>query len=78
MILISLLIEFIVSVVINTNIDQIYNDNKYAYRTIGYPFMRNLGKYLYESELKRKRTYIPNLEEFKMDYSKEDGANFNP
>ena len=71
-------IEFIVSVVINTNIDQIYNDNKYAYSTLGYPFMRNLGKYLYESELKRKRTYIPNLEEFKMDYSKEDEANFNP
>jgi hypothetical protein len=37
-------VEFMLSAVINTNIDGIYNDGKYEYQKLGYPFMKNLGR----------------------------------
>src|SRR5260221_2543703 len=61
-------IEFILSAVINTNTDAIYNDGKYEYHKLGYPFMRNLGKTVYKYELKRKRINKPDLSEFKLKY----------
>jgi hypothetical protein len=63
-------IEFILSVVINTNTDGIYNDNKYEYETIGYPFMKNIGQEIYNYELKRKREHAPDLSEFKLTYDR--------
>jgi hypothetical protein len=63
-------IEFLVSVVIHCNADQIYNDNKYEYDQIGLPFMKNLGQLLYNFELSRPRKNIPDLRKFKFDYSK--------
>lgn len=61
-------IEFILSAVINTNTDGIYNDGKYEYHKIGFPFMRNLGKLIYKYELKRKKTRAPNLSAYKLQY----------
>ncbi len=61
-------VEFILSAVINTNTDGIYNDGKYEYHKLGYPFMRNLGKTVYKYELKRKRLNKPDLSEFKLKY----------
>jgi hypothetical protein len=61
-------VEFILSAVINTNLDGIYNDGKYEYRKVGYPFMKNLGRTIYKYELKRKRKYKPDLSEFKLKY----------
>ncbi len=61
-------IEFMLSAVINTNINGIYNDGIYAYQTLGYPFMRNLGRTIYHYEKKRKRKYKPDLSEFKLTY----------
>ena len=61
-------VEFMLSAVINTNIDGIYDDDKYAYSTIGYPFMRNLGQLIYRYELNRKRDRRPDLGEFKLTY----------
>lgn len=60
-------VEFMLSAVINTNTDGIYNDGKYEYKTIGYPFMKNLGQVIYEYERKRKRKHKPNLSEFRID-----------
>lgn len=60
-------VEFMLSAVINTNTDGIYNDGKYEYKTIGYPFMKNLGQVIYDYERKRKRKYKPNLSEFRID-----------
>ncbi len=60
-------VEFMLSAVINTNTDGIYNDGKYEYKTIGYPFMKNLGQVIYEYERKRKRKYKPDLSEFRID-----------
>lgn len=63
-------IEFILSAVINTNIDSIYNDGKYAYDSLGYPFMRALGQAVYHYELRRERKFTPDLSAFKMSYDR--------
>jgi hypothetical protein len=62
-------IEFMLSAVIHCNSDGIFNDDKYDYEITGFPFMKNLGRVIYEQELKRKRNHIPDLSTFKIDYS---------
>lgn len=63
-------VEFMLSAVINTNTDGIYNDGVYEYKTIGFPFMKNLGQTVYQYELKRKRKQQPDLSEFRLTYEK--------
>jgi len=58
-------IEFMVSATIYCNSDGILNDSKYDYDTIGFPFMKNLGRLLYEYELTRERKNKPDLKEFR-------------
>ncbi len=48
-------IEFIVSAVIYANKDEILNDGNYDYDSIGLPFLTELGRLLYEHELKLKK-----------------------
>lgn len=43
-------IEFMLTSVIYTNSNEIFNDNKYEYNNIGIPFLSNLGKVIYEYE----------------------------
>ncbi len=61
-------IEFLLSATIYCNKDETLNDDKYDYETIGFPFMKRLGKIFYEYEKNRKKNYAPNLEEFKFSY----------
>ncbi len=61
-------VEFMISAVINVNTDEIYNDGKYEYETIGYPFFINLGQLIYQYELKRPRKSRPDLSKFIMKY----------
>ncbi|MGH7594710.1 MAG: serine hydrolase [bacterium] len=63
-------IEFLLSAVVYVNEDQIFNDDKYEYDTIGMPFLANLGRVIYEYEKTRPRRYLPNLEKFKIEYHK--------
>lgn len=63
-------IEFMLTAVIYTNEDEIFNDDKYDYDTIGLPFMANLGKTIFEYELNRKRGVRPDLERFEVQYDK--------
>lgn len=46
-------IEFMLSAVIYTNENQIINDGKYEYNTIALPFLAELGRQVYDFELKR-------------------------
>lgn len=62
-------VEFILSAVIHCNSDGIFNDDKYDYDTVGFPFMKNLGQVIYEHELKRLKKVTPNLDKFKYNYS---------
>jgi hypothetical protein len=63
-------IEFMLTACIYVNSDGIFNDDKYDYETIGYPFMANLGKAIYEYELKREKKFVPNLNRFKVSYDR--------
>lgn len=48
-------VEFFLTAVVQSNEDGIYNDGKYEYETVCYPFMKNLGKMIYQYELERKK-----------------------
>ena len=61
-------VEFMLSATISCNSDGIYNDDKYDYETIGYPFMKQLGQLIYDYELRRKRKHHPNLAQFSINY----------
>ncbi|MBS1934855.1 MAG: serine hydrolase [Bacteroidetes bacterium] len=63
-------IEFMLSAAIYCNSDGILNDDKYDYDSVGYPFMKNLGRVIYDYELKRKREHEPDLSAFKMSYDR--------
>ncbi len=63
-------VEFMLTAVINTNTDEIYNDGVYEYHTIGYPFMQNIGKAIYNYEVKRPRKNKSDLSAFKLTYDK--------
>ncbi|MDP3667003.1 MAG: hypothetical protein Q8R50_10015, partial [Sediminibacterium sp.] len=61
-------VEFMLSATISCNSDGIYNDDQYDYETVGFPFMKNLGRMVYEYELARKRKYLPDLGKFQIQY----------
>jgi beta-lactamase class A len=63
-------VEFFVSAIIYCNSDGILNDDKYDYDTIGFPFMKNLGRVLYDHELKRTRKIKPDLSPVLFNYDK--------
>ena len=62
-------IEFMLSATIYCNSDAVFNDDKYDYEKVGYPFMKHLGQLIYDYELKRKRKYQPHFDEFIINYA---------
>jgi hypothetical protein len=52
------------------NEDQVFNDDKYDYDSVGLPFYANLGKLIYEHETTRPRQHKPNLSKFKLKYER--------
>jgi hypothetical protein len=64
-------IEFLLTATILVNEDGIFNDNQYEYDTVGKPFLANLGRVIYEHELKRKRKNKPDLSKFTIDYTQQ-------
>jgi hypothetical protein len=63
-------IEFFLSANIYCNSDGIFNDDRYDYENVGLPFLKNLGKAIYQHELQRNRKRIPDLSTFQLQYSK--------
>ncbi|SHE86428.1 serine hydrolase [Pedobacter caeni] len=61
-------VEFFLTAVVQSNEDGIYNDDKYEYETVCYPFMGNIGRIIYQYELERKRERTPDLSKFKLVY----------
>jgi hypothetical protein len=58
--------EFLLSAVVQSNEDGIYNDNKYEYTTVCLPFMKNIALVLYQYELKRPKKYTGDLRKYKL------------
>jgi hypothetical protein len=48
-------VEFMLSATIYCNEDEIFNDNKYEYDELGFPFLKHLGEVIYKYELERKK-----------------------
>jgi hypothetical protein len=61
-------VEFMLTVTIYCNSDGVFNDDKYDYDTVGYPFMANIGKAIYNHEVARKRKRKPDLSRFVFKY----------
>jgi hypothetical protein len=61
-------VEFFVSAIVYVNEDQILNDDKYETDEVGLPFFAELGEYLYQRELKRKKQLMPDLSKMKLVY----------
>jgi Beta-lactamase enzyme family len=61
-------IEFMLSATIYCNSDGILNDDRYDYDSLGMPFMKNLGRVIYEYESKRNKMHIPELSRFRVTY----------
>jgi beta-lactamase class A len=62
-------IEFMLGAVIHCNSDGIFNDDKYDYDKVGFPFMKHLGQVIYDLELKRKKKVVPDLGKFRFNYT---------
>jgi len=63
-------VEFMLSAVIYCNEDGVFNDDHYDYDTVGFPFLGNLGRVIYEYELQRKRPHRPDLSKFRVSYDR--------
>lgn len=61
-------VEFMLSAIIYVNKDEIFNDDKYEYDKVGFPFMKNLGQLIYDYEKARPKKVKPDLSEFKFEY----------
>ncbi len=61
-------VEFFVSAVIYTNENETLNDDTYETEEIGLPFFAELGEYLYQMELKRKKQVPADLSGFRFEY----------
>ena len=48
-------VEFLLSAVLYVNADGVLNDDQYEYDSIGFPFLRDLGRRVYEAECRRPR-----------------------
>ena len=62
-------VEFMLTATIYCNEDEIFNDDKYDYDTVGFPFYKHLGEVIYNYELARKKANQPNLDYLKFSYA---------
>lgn len=65
-------VEFMLAATLYVNEDEVLNDGKYEYTTVGWPFLYQLGQTLYQHELQRKRNFRPDLSAFKLQYERRD------
>ena len=71
-------IEYMLSATLYVNSDEVLNDGKYEYNSIGYPFLYQLGQSIYNYELRRDRKYKPDLSKFKLQYESRDPNDHRP
>ncbi len=71
-------IEFMITATVYTNEDEILNDDKYEYDTVGFPFLYQLGQIIYQYDLLRERKFLPDLKAFKLIYEHRDPEDTRP
>ena len=60
-------VEFLLAATLYTNDNETFNDDNYEYDEIARPFLRNLGRAIYEVELERDRQFRPDLSRVQLD-----------
>ncbi|MBB1286059.1 serine hydrolase [Flavisolibacter sp. BT320] len=71
-------VEYMLSATVYVNSDEVLNDGKYEYTTVGWPFLYQLGQTVYRHELNQKRSFRPDLSAFRIIYEKRDPADTRP
>ncbi|HEU4904282.1 MAG TPA: serine hydrolase [Flavisolibacter sp.] len=71
-------VEYMLSATLYVNKDEILNDNRYEYESVGWPFLYQLGQTIYQYELTRLRKYRPDLSAFRLQYERRDPADKRP
>ncbi len=61
-------LEYMITATIYVNKDGVMNDDKYEYETIASPWFYAIGNAIYNYELSRKRSHVPDLSRFKLSY----------
>lgn len=64
-------VEFMLSATLYANKDGVIGDNKYDFESAGKPFLKELGRMVYEMELLRKKKHKPDLQRYKVTYDKQ-------
>jgi hypothetical protein len=57
-------VEFILAATIYVNESDDVGSGNYQFRKTGQPFLRDLGNFMYQTEKKRKKEFLPDLREF--------------
>jgi hypothetical protein len=68
-------IDYMLSATVYVNSDGVVNDSKYDEETVGFPFLRMIGKTIYNYELNRYRKNRLTSDSFGIQYEKRDGSN---
>lgn len=71
-------VEYMLAATVYVNANETLNDNTYEYKTMGWPFLYQLGQTIYQHELKRKRAIKPDLSRFQIDYEHRDPNDTRP
>ncbi len=71
-------IEYMLAATVYVNSDEVINDDKYEYETVGHPFLFQLGRTIYNYELNRPRVNKPVLSRFKIKYEHRDTNDHRP
>lgn len=71
-------VDYMIASTVYVNSDEVLNDNKYEFDSIGRPFFKSLGEAIYKYELSRKRQYHPVLKNPVKSYDKRDPKDKRP
>ena len=71
-------VEYMLAATLYVNEDEVLNDGKYDYKTIGWPFLYQLGQTIYRCEQKRERKFKPDLSALRIRYEKRDPNDRRP
>ncbi len=71
-------VDYFLSATLYVNSDGVVNDSKYDEETMGFPFLRELGRLIYDFELKRKRAFQTQLGMKNIQYEERDKSDRRP
>lgn len=71
-------VDYFLSATLYVNSDGVVNDSKYDEETVGFPFLRELGRLVYNYELTRKRPFRPSLNLQGIQYEKRNPTDNRP